>query len=119
MFLGKNKKTLDEELGAILDALDTAMQETSNANHMPIMIFCDSQKALTTIRQPSLHKENRFFRGKIYYKARELQSYRHIVVCQWTPGHTGLIVNEKADLAAKNRAEKEENKRNVGVCLHT
>ena len=47
VFLGKNKESLDAELWAISEALDTAMRETSTANNSLITIFCDSQKALT------------------------------------------------------------------------
>ena len=65
MFLGKNKESLDAELWAILEALDTAMRETSTANNSLITIFCDSQKALTAIRQPPSQKENQFLRGQI------------------------------------------------------
>ncbi len=72
---------------------------------MPITIFCDSEKALTTIRQPTLHKEIRFLREQIYYKAKGLQSHGHIIVFRWTPSDTGLIRNKKAELAARNRAE--------------
>ncbi len=107
MFWGKNKESLDAELWAISEALDTAMRETSTANNTLITIFCDSQKALTAIRQPPSQKENRFLRGQIYYKAENLMRDRHIVVCRWIPGHAGLTRNEKADLAAKNKAEKE------------
>ena len=106
MFLGKNKEILDAELWAISEALDTAMRETSTANNTLITIFCDSQKALTAIRQPPSQKENRFLRGQIYYKAENLVGDGHIVVRRWIPGHAGLTGNEKADLAAKNKAEK-------------
>ncbi len=50
VFFGKNKETLDAELWAISDTLDTTMQETSTADNTLITIFCDSQKALTAIR---------------------------------------------------------------------
>ena len=106
LFLGKNKEILDAELWAISEALDTAIRETSNANNTPITIFCDSQKALTTIRHPPSHKENRFLRVYIYYKPKKLQSNGHVVACRWVPGHADLVGNEKADLAARNRAEK-------------
>ena len=106
VFLGKNKETLDVELWAISEALDTAMREILTVDNTLITIFCDSQKALTTIRQPPSQKENRFLRGQIYYKAKKLKTNGHMVVCRWIPGHTGLIGNEKADLAARNKAEK-------------
>ena len=106
VFLGKNKETLDVELWAISEALDTAMREILTVDNTLITIFCDSQKTLTTIRQPPSQKENRFFRGQIYYKAKKLKTNGHMVVCRWIPGHTGLIGNEKADLAARNKAEK-------------
>ncbi len=106
MFLGKNKESLDIELWAISEVLDTAMRETTTANNTPITIFCDSQKAFTAIRQPLSQKENRFLRGQIYYKAENLMRDGHMIVCRWIPGHAGLTENEKADLAAKNKAEK-------------
>lgn len=82
MFLKENKETFDVELWAISEALDIAMQETLTANNMLIKIFCDSQKALTTIRQPPSQKENRFLRGQIYHKAKNLKSDGHNVVCR-------------------------------------
>ena len=106
LFLDKNKEILDTELWAISEALDTAIRKTSTAHNTLLTIFCDSQKALTTIRLPPLQKENRFLRAQIYYKAEKLKTYGHTVVCRWVPGHTGLIGNEKADLAARNKAEK-------------
>ena len=91
-----------------------------------ITIFCNSQKAFTTIRQPLSQNENRFLREKIYYKAKKLKTNGYMVVCQSIPGHTGLIRNKKVDLAARNKAKKQqktkvkkgENKRSVGAHLH-
>lgn len=71
---------------------------------MPITTFSDSQKALKEIQHPLSHEENRFLRGQIYYKAKNLQDKRHSVTFRWIPGHTSLIRNEKADLAAKSKA---------------
>ncbi len=83
-----------------------AIRETSNADNTPITIFCDSQKALKAIRYPFSHNENRFLREQIYDKAKKLQNNEHSIVCRWIPGHTGLVGNEKANLAARSRAEK-------------
>lgn len=47
-----------------------------------------------------------FLRSLIYQKAGELQDNGHPITFRWIPSHSGLIGNEKADLAAKNRAEK-------------
>lgn len=102
-----------------LDALDIAIQETSIANNTPITIFCDSQKALQAIQHPPSHKENRFLREQIYHKAKKLQNIGHPVVCRWTPGHSGLEGNKRADLMAKIERKKVVNKLNVGVRLHT
>ena len=70
VFFGKNKEILDAELWAVSDALDTAIRETSNADNTPIIIVCDSQKALKAIQHSSSHNENRFLRGQIYNKAK-------------------------------------------------
>lgn len=48
IFLGKNKKTLDAELWAVLEALDI-VKRTANLVNTPITIFCDSEKALKAI----------------------------------------------------------------------
>ena len=106
VFLGKNKEILDVELWAIAESLDIALRETLTVRNTLLTIFCDSQKALMTIRQPPSQKENRFLRAQIYCKAEKLKTNGHVVVCRWAPGHTGLIGNEKADLAARNKAEK-------------
>lgn len=105
-FLKKNK-IFDAELWAILNALDIATQETLNANNTPMTIFCDLQKALQAIQHPS-YKENWFLRRQIYHKAKNLQSTRHLIIYWWTPGHSGLEGSKRADLTAKNRAEKSD-----------
>ena len=105
-FLGKNKEVLDAELSAILDVLKFATKETRNAKDIPITIFCDSQKALIAIQHAPSQRENRYLRGLIYDKARELRESGHSIVFRWIPGHSDLIGNDKAHLAAKSRAEK-------------
>ena len=105
VFLGRNKEVLDAELWAIMDALEIAIEGTSNTSDPPITIFSDSQKAFQEIQHPASHK-NRFLRGQIYQKAKILQSIGHPIVCRWTPGHSDLKGNKKADLAAKSRTEK-------------
>lgn len=82
MFLGKNKDTLDAELWAILEALDAARRETHVVENTLINIFCDLQRALTTIQRRASQKKNRFLRGQIYYKARNLKTNGHTLVCQ-------------------------------------
>lgn len=49
IFLGKNKETLDAELWAISEALVVATKEMQNSKGA-LMIFSDSQKALTAIQ---------------------------------------------------------------------
>lgn len=36
----------------------------------------------------------------------KLKQAGYLVTFQWMPSHSGILENEKADLAAKNRAEK-------------
>lgn len=76
-YLGKNKKILDAELWAISEALTVATKETPNAKRIPITVFYDSQKALIAIQHAPSQRENRYLRGLIYDKARELQEKRH------------------------------------------
>ena len=42
----------------------------------------------------------------IFQKTRELEDNGNRCSFHWIPSHSGLIRNEKADLATKNRAEK-------------
>ena len=98
--MGENKEILDAEQWAISNALDIAAKKTLNAKDIPITIFCDSQKVLRAIEHSSYHKENRFFRGLI---TKKLKSY---VAIRWIPGHSGQIGNEKADQAARSKAER-------------
>ena len=105
MFLGKNKEIVDAELWAILEALDIA-HKTATVRNIQITIFSDSQKALKAIALPSAYQEYRFLRSLIYQKTEKLQSNGHHTTFFWVPGHSGILGNEKADLAAKNRAEK-------------
>ena len=106
VFLGKNKEILDAELWGILKALEIASKEMANTEDTPVTIFCDSQKALEAIQHSPSYKENRFLRGIIYRKARTLQENGHPIVLRWVPGHSGLIGNEKANLAVRNRAQR-------------
>lgn len=106
IFLGKNKEVFDVELWAILDALDIITKETLNINNKPIQNFGGSQKALKAMQHFFSCKENWVLRGLIYRKAEKLQSHGHSIVFGWISGHSGLIGNEKFDLAAKNRAER-------------
>ena len=104
-YLGKNKKIGDAELWAILMALDIASKMGIGCD-IPVMIFCDSQKALNTIVRPSIYHEYRFVRDLIYKRIEELQSNGHPIKLLWVPGHSGILGNEKAHIVARNRAEK-------------
>lgn len=104
-FLGKNKEIIDAELWAILEALDIANQ-TGISRNIPIKIFCDSQKALNAIAHLSTCQEYRFLRGLTYQRTEKLQNNGHHTTFLWVPVHSGILGNEKADLVARNRAEK-------------
>ena len=104
IFLGKNKEILDAELWAILEALVIA--EKMAGPRTPITIFSDSQKALKAIALPFTSYENRFLRCQVYQKTEELQRTGHPITFRWIPGHSGLTGNEKANLTARNRAER-------------
>ena len=106
IFLGKNKEILDEELWAISNALDIVAKKTLNTRDIPITIFCDSQKALRVIEHSLYHKESRFLKGLIYKKAKKLENNGHYVAIRWIPAHSGLIENEKADKAVRNKAKR-------------
>lgn len=105
VFLGKNKEVLDAELWAILKALEVALKML-NEKDAPVTIFCDSQPALRAIQSTALCNENRFLRNLIYYKTGQLQRDGHLVAIRWIPGHSKLPGNERADLAAKDCAQK-------------
>ena len=66
-------------------------------------IFCDLQKALEAIQHSSSYKENRFLKGIIYGIAKTFQENGHPIVLRWVSGYLGLIGNEKANLAVRNR----------------
>ncbi len=91
---------------AILEALTVATKEIPNAKRIPIIVFCDSQKALTAIQHAPSQGENQHLRDLIYDKARELQEKGHSLEIRWIPAHSDLIGNDKAHLAAKSRAER-------------
>ena len=103
--LRKNKEALDTELWAILKALEVALK-VLDKKEAPVTIFCDSQRALRTIQSTASCNKNRFLRNLIYHKAGKLQRDGHLVAIRWIPGHSGLTGNEKADLAAKTRAQR-------------
>ncbi len=72
----------------------------------PVTIFSDSQRALRAIGLPFTSQENRFLRSHVYQKTEKLQRTGHQIKFRWIPGHSGLIGNEKANLSARNRAER-------------
>lgn len=73
----------------------------------PITILSDSQKALRAIALLFTLQDNQFLRGQIYKMREKLQWTEHLITFQWIPSHSKISGNEKADLTAKNRAEKE------------
>ena len=107
IFLKKNKEILDAELWAIWKALEIALKETRNTKNIPVTVFCDLQKALKEIKRSLSCKENRFLRGVIYRTAEKLCKNGSLIVIYWAPSHVDLIQNEKANLAARLKAEKE------------
>ncbi len=105
VFLGKNKEVLDAELWAVSETLDIAKKRINIVNKL-VTIFCDSQKAFKAIVLSLTYQGNRFLQGLIYQKAQELQQNGYPITFKWIPNHSGLIKNEKANQAARNRAEK-------------
>ncbi len=71
VFLGKNKRILDAELWAILEALGIARKKIQNTRNTSMTIFCDSQ-GLQTIQHPCAHKKNQFLKSLIYQKTKKL-----------------------------------------------
>ena len=104
ILLGKNKEVLDAELWAISEALDIALKIANPGT--PITVLSDCQRARRAIALPSISQENQFLRSLVYQKTEDLQRAGQYIVIQWVPGHSGLIGNEKANLSARNRAEK-------------
>lgn len=97
----QNKEILDAELWAILNALEIAIKEMANTKSIPISIFCDSQEALEAIQHPCSRKENWVLRVTIYRTAGTLQENEHPIVLRCVPSYSGIIGDEKANLAAK------------------
>lgn len=84
------------------------MQEISAVENAFITLFSNSQKAFMAIKQLFSLKQNQFLQGQIYYRAENLRANRHILICQLTSSHASIRRNEKADLATKNIAKREE-----------
>lgn len=53
-FLGKNKDSFDVELWAIFDALTIGMKQVGNVSPIIVLVFTDSQTAITKIRDPKI-----------------------------------------------------------------
>lgn len=70
-------------------------------------VFCDFQKASKTINHSTSWKKSGFVRGMIYLTAKKLDRNGNRVAIHRVFGHLDLIKNEKADLAARIRAERE------------
>ena len=80
-----------------------------------IPLYCDGLRSACLGGYGSEHMQvgkvtiemtNRFLRSIIHQKAGEFRDNGHPTIFCWISSHSGLIGNEKADLAAKNRAEK-------------
>ena len=81
-------------------------KNTKFAGNTSVTVFCDSQTALKAIALPPAAQQNRFLRGLIRQKTEDLERTGHRTRFEWVPSHSGLIGNEKADLIARNRAER-------------
>lgn len=93
------------ELWAVSETLNVAKKRVRMVDS-PVRLFCDLLKALESIALHLTCQGNRFLQGIIYGNTQELQQNGYCSTFEWIPSHSSLIGNEKADQAARKRAEK-------------
>lgn len=77
---------------------------TTPTKYKSIAIFSDSQSALELLANPAQPKLLQYIK-KLFRKAKRTIPEGKAISLYLTPGHKGVELNEKADLAAKDAAE--------------
>lgn len=103
-FLEENKDPYNAELWAIADALVLGIRKIGNADCTTVTIFTDSQAAITKISDQRTRVGGDAIRNLIHQNALTIKNAEHTTVLQWVPGHSKLLGNERADMAAKDCA---------------
>jgi ribonuclease HI len=98
----------DVELYAIATALEIALSQSDPST--PVVIFSDSQTALTFIRDWRTFDDNSHSLSKMagidaLKRLASLQAAAVDVRFEWVPGHSGVLGNNIADKMAKYAAE--------------
>jgi len=103
--LGTECEVYDAELFAIYKALQISYKKLKLGSQIfDIWIFSDSQSAIQRLKD-SLKKLNLALYEKIYKKIQKIRKKAINIHIHWVPGHMGIYGNEKADEAAKYRAD--------------
>ena len=79
---------------------------TYKTKNTPIIIFSDSQKALTDIRKANEYIGSLCLRKLIYQKTNNLTEQEHPITIFWIPNHFRLIKHDKVNKSTKNKAHR-------------
>jgi ribonuclease HI len=99
--------------GMVLDTLNAwSRNPPAGLLCTEVHVFIDSRYVLDIFTNKSMPSEHLQIISRIWEKHNELTS-RTKLALHWAPGHTGIELNELADIAAKKGAEDSNN--NIGI----
>ena len=92
---------------AISDALVLGIKSRKNVGSTTVTVFTDSQAAITKILDLKARVGSDAVWNLIYQNTYVIKNAEYTVVLQWVPGHSKIPENERANVAAKDVAQKE------------
>ena len=113
-FLGGNKEVFDAEIFAIGRALEIINERSERGKRYTI--FSDSQAAISRAQHDRVGAGQTLAINAIN-TAGAIADRGNILTFRWTPSHSGIVGNERADKAAKRAAEGKEGRASSGYLL--
>ena len=100
--LGRRSSVFDAEMFALALSAKRALELVSSGDVTSISFYSDSASALRLITSTNVHPSQVASFLFVRRVSQILSDFPHIQISlEWSPGHAGVIGNEKADSAAK------------------